>query len=58
MKDPAPDKALAARDGLYSLRQLVTPEDQKRIDAALVPALEAISRPATCARGGTRSTRC
>jgi HEAT repeat protein len=41
MKDPAPDKALEARDGLYSLRQFVTPEDQKRIDAALLPALEA-----------------
>jgi HEAT repeat protein len=41
MKDPSPDKALAARDGLYSLRQFVTPDDQKRIDAALVPALEA-----------------
>jgi HEAT repeat protein len=40
MKDPAPDKALEARDGLYSLRQFVTPDDQKRIDAALLPALE------------------
>src|SRR4029079_9241345 len=33
MKDPSPDKALEARDGLYSLRQYVTPDDQKRIDA-------------------------
>jgi HEAT repeat protein len=41
MKDPSPDKALEARDGLYSLRQFVTPDDQKRIDAALLPALEA-----------------
>ena len=40
MKDPSPDKALAARDALYSLRQFVTPDDQKRIDAALLPALE------------------
>jgi HEAT repeat protein len=41
MKDPSPEKALSARDGLYSLRQFVTPDDQKRIDAALLPALEA-----------------
>jgi HEAT repeat protein len=41
MKDPSPDKALEARDGLYSLRQFVTPDDQKRIDAALLPSLEA-----------------
>ncbi len=41
MKDPSPDKALAARDALYSLRQFVTPDDQKRIDAALLPVLEA-----------------
>jgi HEAT repeat protein len=41
MKDPSPEKALSARDGLYSLRQFVTPDDQKRIDAALLPSLEA-----------------
>jgi hypothetical protein len=41
MKDPSPEKALASRDALYSLRQFVTPDDQKRIDAALLPALEA-----------------
>jgi hypothetical protein len=41
MKDPSPDKALASRDALYSLRQFVTPDEQKRIDAALLPALEA-----------------
>jgi hypothetical protein len=41
MKDPAPEKALAYRDALYSLRQVAVPEDQKRIDAALLPALEA-----------------
>ena len=41
MKDPTPDKALSARDGLYSLRQFVTPDEQKHIDAALLPVLEA-----------------
>ena len=41
MKDPSPDKALASRDALYSLRQFVSPDDQKHIDAALLPALEA-----------------
>jgi HEAT repeat protein len=40
MKDPSPDKALEYRDALYSLRQFVGPDDQKRIDAVLVPALE------------------
>ena len=59
MKDPSPDKALAARDALYSLRQFVTPDDQKRIDAALLPGARGRSRRrATCARDGTRSTRC
>jgi HEAT repeat protein len=41
MKDPSPDKALAYRDALYSLRQFVPPDEQKRIDASLVPVLEA-----------------
>ena len=41
MKDPAPEKALVYRDALYSLRQVASPEDQKRIDAALLPVLEA-----------------
>lgn len=43
MKDPSPEKAVAARDGLFSLRQVgpATPDDQKRIDAALLPSLEA-----------------
>ncbi len=41
MKDPAPEKALAYRDALYSLRQVAAPDDQKRIDAALLPVLEA-----------------
>jgi hypothetical protein len=41
MKNPTPDKALESRDALYSLRQFVSPDDQKRIDAALLPAIEA-----------------
>jgi HEAT repeat protein len=41
MKNPTPDKALESRDGLYSLRQFVSPDDQKHIDAALLPAIEA-----------------
>ncbi|HVV51494.1 MAG TPA: HEAT repeat domain-containing protein [Polyangia bacterium] len=41
MKDPSPDKSLAYRDALFSLRRLVPPDDQKRIDATLLPALEA-----------------
>jgi hypothetical protein len=40
MKDPTPEKALAYRDALFSLRKDVPPDDQKRIDAALLPALE------------------
>ena len=34
------ERGLAYRDALYSLRQSVPPEDQKRIDAALLAALE------------------
>lgn len=41
MKDPSPDKSLAYRDALFSLRQVAPPDEQKRIDAALLPALEA-----------------
>jgi hypothetical protein len=41
MKDPSPEKSLSARDALYSLRQFVSPEDQKRIDATLLPEIEA-----------------
>jgi HEAT repeat protein len=41
MKDPAPERALAYRDALYSLREVASPEDKKRIDAALLPALQA-----------------
>jgi hypothetical protein len=36
-----PEKALAARDALFSLRALASPEDQAQIDAALMPTLEA-----------------
>jgi hypothetical protein len=39
MKDPAPEKALAARDALFSLREYAGPEDQKRIDGALIPSI-------------------
>ena len=39
MKDPSPDKSLAARDALFSVRAYATPEDQKRIDGALLPAI-------------------
>jgi HEAT repeat protein len=41
MKNPSADKALESRDALYSLRQFVTPDEQKRIDAVLLPSLEA-----------------
>jgi hypothetical protein len=41
MKDPSPDKALAYRDALFSLRKQAPPDEQKRIDATLLPALEA-----------------
>jgi len=41
MKDPSPDKALAYRDALFSLRGLVPADDQKRIDEALLGSLEA-----------------
>jgi HEAT repeat protein len=40
MKDPAPEKALAYRDALFSLRQYGNPDEQKRIDDALMPAIE------------------
>src|SRR5262249_18334634 len=44
MKGQDPDRALASRDGLYSLRQFATPDDQKRIDGELLPAIEAARR--------------
>ena len=40
MKDPAPERALAYRDALYSLRQVMPPDEQKRIDGAILPVLE------------------
>ena len=36
-----PEKALAARDALFSMRALASPEDQARIDGALMPTIEA-----------------
>jgi hypothetical protein len=39
IKDPSPDKSLTARDALFSLRAYATPEDQKGIDAALLPTI-------------------
>src|SRR5882672_8574822 len=39
MKDPMPDKSLGARDALFSIRAYATPEDQKGIDGALLPAI-------------------
>jgi len=36
-----PEKALSARDALFSLRALASPEDQAQIDAALMPTIEA-----------------
>jgi hypothetical protein len=41
MKDPSPERALAYRDALFSLRQGLSGDEQKRIDAALLPAVEA-----------------
>jgi HEAT repeat protein len=40
MKDPAPERALVYRDALYSLRQYAAPDDQKHIDATLLPVIE------------------
>jgi hypothetical protein len=51
MKDPAPEKALANRDALFSLRQYSSPDDQKRIDAALLPAIEADLRAGKLRQG-------
>ena len=50
-----PEKALAARDALFSLRALASPEDQTQIDAALMPGLEADLR-AGRVRNGRQST--
>ncbi len=39
MKDPAPEKSLAARDALFSVRAYASVEEQKQIDSALLPAI-------------------
>lgn len=39
-----PEKALAYRDALFSLRALASAEEQARIDAALLPGIEAALR--------------
>jgi hypothetical protein len=39
-KDAAPQKSLMFRDALFSLRSLGPPDDQTRIDAALMPDIE------------------
>jgi HEAT repeat protein len=54
MKDPAPEKALAYRDALFSVREYVLPEEQKRIDGSLMPAIEAELRSGR-ARSGRHS---
>jgi HEAT repeat protein len=51
MKDPTPEKALAYRDALFSLRKGVTPDDQKRIDATLLPSLETDLKAAKLRQG-------
>jgi hypothetical protein len=51
MKDPAPERALAYRDALFSLRQEVGPDAQKRIDGALLPAIEASLRAGKLRQG-------
>jgi hypothetical protein len=51
MKGQDPDRALGARDGLYSLRQFATPDDQKRIDGELLPAIEAELRAGKLRQG-------
>ncbi len=40
MKDPSPDKSLAYRDALFSLRAGAPADDQQRIDQALLASLE------------------
>ena len=39
MKDPTPDKSLAVRDALFSVRAYASLEEQKQIDSALLPAI-------------------
>lgn len=45
------DNALTYRDALYSLRQFAAPDDQKRIDGALLPVIEADLRAGTLRQG-------
>ena len=40
MRDPGPEKALAFRDALFSLRQFAATDEKERIDAILLPAIE------------------
>jgi len=40
MSNPAMPKARAARDGLFSVRAYADPDDQKQIDAVLLPSIE------------------
>jgi hypothetical protein len=39
-RDSAPEKSLAFRDALFSVRALGQPEDRDRVDAALMPVIE------------------
>jgi HEAT repeat protein len=48
---PSPDHALTYRDALYSLRQFAPADDQKRIDAELLPVIEADLRTGTLRQG-------
>jgi hypothetical protein len=41
MHDPSPDKALAFRDALFSLRQFAAAEEKEQIDVILLPSIEA-----------------
>ena len=41
MKDTAPEKSLAFRDALFSVRAMAQPDDQARIDGVLLPQIEA-----------------
>jgi hypothetical protein len=54
-KNPSPEKSLAFRDALFSARILAQPEDQKRIDAVLLPSVEAELRSGRV-RSGRHST--
>jgi HEAT repeat protein len=51
MKDPAPERGLVYRDALYSLRQHATSDDQKRLDSALLPVIEADLRAGKLRQG-------